>query len=258
MADDGAVLADIAVPASFARDSPLALALNVAAAGAGGAPYQDDLSHWRACRDNCCARCHFEQGFRGELRRGGRPGTPDASKAWSQRFTFDHPIAGLRTWLAVSPYNSGHFGVGCWVCATFTPEKFASTFSRLQVTSRDCMTPSSFKLHTQSKGHVLAVRRMHLELTGNSGETRAGDPATGVLTGVSDDVPRLDRFYLAGVIVARHDTYSDFQHYAQATAIASALPQAGDFSRRVCQQMVYAMAEPLVLQDQAVMRAEPW
>ena len=76
----------------------------------------------------------------------------------------------------------------------------------------------------------------------------------GVLTGVCQTVPRLDRFFLAGCLASRHDTYSDFPTFIQALAIGCNLPQSGDFSRKVAQQMQVALAEPLRQQDQNVMR----
>ena len=96
---------------------------------------------------------------------------------------------------------------------------------------------------------------MEASLGSEPAESAAG--AEGVLTGVSELVPRLDRFYLAGCLASRHDTYGDFPTFIKALAISSSLPQAGDFSKRVAQQMQVALAEPLRVQDQNVLRVAP-
>ena len=216
----------------------------------GVAPYTDDREHWRNCRDKSnCARCHFESGFRGELRRGGHAGLPDANKSWAQKFLFRHPVLGTRTWICCSPYRYGTFGIGCWVCAHFSPDKWASSFSRLQVTGRDYIGVSAFNAHAATKGHQAALDKMLAELAGSQPTAEQG-----VLTGVCQTVPRLDRFFLAGCLASRHDTYSDFPTFIQALAIGCNLPQSGDFSRKVAQQMQVALAEPLRQQDQNVMR----
>lgn len=75
----------------------------------------------------------------------------------------------------------------------------------------------------------------------------------GILSGLTD-VPRLEKFHLAGTIVARHDSYEDFASYAASLALTSWLPQHGsDLCRPICQQMVLALAMPLYEQDLAVM-----
>ncbi|CAJ1376226.1 unnamed protein product [Effrenium voratum] len=44
-------------------------------------------------------------------------------------------------------------------------------------------------------------------------------------------VPWLEKFHLAGTVVARHDTSADFAAYVRALALTSALPQQGDMGR---------------------------
>lgn len=83
------------------------------------------------------------------------------------------------------------------------------------------------------------------------GESRG---EVGVLSGLTD-VPRLEKFHLAGTIVARHDSYEDFSSYAASLALTSGLPQCGtDLSSHVCQRMILALAQPLYEQDLAVMQ----
>ena len=210
-------------------------------------PYEEDQRHWTSCRDkDSCSRCWFERGFRGELRKGGKPGAPDAAKAWCQKFMFRHPVSGAdRTWLAVAPYNRPRFGVGCWVCAHYSPARWASSFSRLEVCTKDTLGPSAFQCHSRSKGHLDALAQMEADLRGSAD---SGAP-TAVL-----DVPLLQRFHLAGTIVARHDSCTDFESYVKSLQVSAGNRSSGDLSRKVCMQMIFSMAEPLYRKDISILR----
>ena len=210
--------------------------------------YEDDEEHWRSCSDrSSCDRCFYESGFRGALRRGGRDGEADEAKAWGKRFTFSHSELGEKTWLVTTPYSYGRWGVGCWVCHQFPPDKYVSSFSRLEV-SEKCFQVSSFQKHEKSPAHKAAIAKMKEHFGGEKPEDH------GVLSGLQD-VPRLEKFHLAGTVVARHDSYQDFASYASSLALTSGLPQRGtDLSSDVCQRMILALAQPLYEQDLAVMQ----
>ena len=81
------------------------------------------------------------------------------------------------------------------------------------------------------------------------GEKAEGE---GQFTGVGEMVPRLEKFHLAGTLVGRHDTFSDFEAYVKSLALTSIR----DMSRKTCCKMLFAMAHPLKEQDMAVMRKE--
>ncbi|CAE7692666.1 unnamed protein product [Symbiodinium sp. CCMP2592] len=86
----------------------------------------------------------------------------------------------------------------------------------------------------------------------------SGEPADeGLLTGVSEAVPRIDRFFMAGLVVARHDSFADYTEYMRSLRLVSPLPmgeQAGDISKQTCARLVVSMARPLYDHDVAVLR----
>ena len=90
---------------------------------------------------------------------------------------------------------------------------------------------------------------MSASLTGEAAQP------SGVVSGLGDSVPRIEKFHLAGTVVSRHDSHADFAAYVRSVALTSSLPQSGaDMSRRVCRQLIYCLAEPLYEQDALVMR----
>ena len=241
---DAEPLAALARPNSWAREDPAALPVTVNRAAAATA-YESDQAHWEACSEPDCARCHFERGFRGELRRGtSQACCVSEVHSWKERFTFTHPVAGLKTWLAVKPYSwAARWGFGCWVCAHY-PGKWASSFSRLEVSTRTGTQPSVLQKHADCAAHREALLKMTQDLNVEEGR----------FTGVNEEVPRLEKFHLAGTIVASHDSFRDFAKYVRTVALSSALPQNGDFSRQTCAKLVFALGRPLYEQDLAVMR----
>ncbi len=249
MADDEETcLAELAVPSTWARFKTLPV---TASRCPTDAPYQDDESHFKACEDSECVRCRFEAGFRGELRKGTwQLGKACEAMSWESKFSFKHPLVGEKTWFAVKPYHwSQHWGLGCWVCCHFGGA-WSSTFARLEVCTLSTIQASSFKKHQESDNHKAALKRMQAAL----GEKAEGE---GQFTGVGEMVPRLEKFHLAGTLVGRHDTFSDFEAYVKSLALTSILPQeGGDMSRKTCCKMLFAMAHPLKEQDMAVMRKE--
>lgn len=93
---------------------------------------------------------------------------------------------------------------------------------------------------------------MSASLTGEAAQP------SGVVSGLGDSVPRIEKFHLAGTVVLRHDSHADFAAYVRSVALTSSLPQSGaDMSRRVCRQLIYCLAETLYEQDALVMRKVP-
>ena len=251
--DDGVALLELARPSSWARDSPLCIPVSTTPTrGVAATAYQSDNDHWDQCKDEDCARCFFEHGFRGELRRGTKAvSAPNDALSWGQKFVFTHPTVGLRTWLCVKPRSfPGGFGIGCWICHHF-PQKHASSFSKLAVSTRETMGPSSFGKHAESPSHQAAVREMNVNLSAEEART------PGHFTGATDVCPRLDKFLMAGQVIARKDSFEDFRAYMQTLTVSSAMLQKGahaDMSPQTCHKLVLAMAKPLYSQDQAVFR----
>lgn len=220
---------------------------------ADSAAYLEDAEHRSSCQlplGSCC-RCWFEYGFAGQLRKGSAAvNEPDNSLAWREKFTFEHPVAGKRTWLVVKPYAwGGPWAVGCWVCNWHSQLKWSCSFSRIDVTFKNCLCTSSFRKHQLTKGHKLALQSLL-----NSVGRPQPDDAMGLMTGVSDDVPRLEKFHLAASIVACRASLRDFEQYTHSQSIGSAAAQGSDESRKVCTQLIQAMAQPFSELDRLVVR----
>ncbi|CAE7296558.1 unnamed protein product, partial [Symbiodinium sp. CCMP2456] len=240
-------------PAAWSTSSSLSLAVS----GTRRGPQQpldeewlDDDTHWQRCAESGaqanCTRCRFEAGFAGMLRRGARGFQPESDgAAWKNLFQFQHPRAGWKTWLVTKPRAwGGKWSMGCWICSHYEPPKFGSSFGRLGVSMINTVAPSSFKKHEGSQSHLEAVAAMKAQL--------ASDSSEGLYTQATDTVPRLEKFYLAGLVVSRHDTFTDFEQYVRGLALTCPLPTGSDISRKTCCQMVCALARPLYEQDQAV------
>ena len=195
----------------------------------------------------------FENGFRGQLRRGtSELGLENDSLAWRNKFTFRHPELGEKCMLAVKPFKPrtfpGRFGIGCWVCAHH-PQKYSSSFARLSVNTKETMGPSAFTKRAQSPSHEAVLKDLDAKLT--SPEARA----SGQVTGQSDVCPRLEKFVLAGQIIARRDSFTDFHEYIKALSVSGAVLQQGshsDMSPQTAKKIVLALGRPLYQQDQAV------
>ena len=241
-------------PHCWARESRLTLPLSAALPKreASMDAIEAEEEHWAGCQAPECPRCYFEAGFAGMLRRGARNlVAPCQSHSWAQRFSFKHPVTGQqKTWLAQK--TADHvppWGMGCWICLHYEPERYGSSFARLAVCAKNTVSPSSFRKHEQSDGHRAAVKSM-VELLLPSEEP----VEQGQFTGASDTVPRLEKFHLAAMVVSRHDSFTDFSEYIKTLRMCSPLSFNGDISRQACAKMIMALAAPLYLQDQAVMR----
>jgi hypothetical protein len=207
--------------------------------------YQRDEIHRRSCSDQSCTRCYFENGFFGRLRPGTSRVMPEQRRlAWCHRFVFEHPVHGRKTWLTIRPYAWGSWGIGCWVCNNFGGRK---AFSLVQVADRVTLQPSNFEKHQISKQHQDSLKF----LSSGTEQCAAQKPPDGVFTGVCEAVPRIDKFFLAGTIVSRHSSFTDFESFSNAQALGSSMGQGGgDTSRKACAKMIVAMAQPLIEQDQ--------
>jgi hypothetical protein len=235
-----------AIISNFARDHALSLAPTKRSGELPlGAEYDSDEIHRRSCSIQSCPRCYFENGFFGRLRSGtGRVMPEQRRYAWCHRFIFEHPIHGRKCWLTVRPYTWSRWGIGCWVCNNAGGRK---SFSLVQVADCKTLQPSNFEKHQDSKQHLDSLKL----LAAGTGQQPAQEPPDGVFTGVCEAVPRIDKFFLAGTIVSRHSSFTDFESFSNAQALGSAMGQGGgDASRKACAKMIVAMAQPLIEQDQ--------
>lgn len=236
---------------NFARDHAMSLVPTKVKGGQlSEAGYQRDETHRASCDGQSCSRCYFENGFFGRLRSGaGRVMPPQKRFSWCHRFTFEHPAQGRKCWLTVRPYTWGSWGIGCWVCNNAGGRK---AFGEVNVTDSTTLQPSSFEKHQASNQHQDALKLL-------SGEGQSAQkPPDGVFSGVCDAVPRIDKFFLAGTIVSRHSSFTDFESFSNTHALGSSMGQGGgDSSRKACAKMVVSMAQPLYEQDRRAIAEAP-
>ena len=216
--------------------------------------YEEDQVHQEACNDVSCSRCRFEAGFAGRLRRGHAGAhEPDANMSWSGVTTMLYgPTGEHKTWLTVRPYGwGGSFAVGCWICNTFGD--IQNSFSRITVNSSMMLRKASIELHSASRAHKAALTRAGAHW---KPDVAMDQSSPGAVSGVSDTVPRLEKFVLAAQAVSSAESFQSFAAWSQAASIGTCLASAGagDTSSRVCKQIVRALSAQLWERDQSVAR----
>ena len=211
------------------------------------------------------------------------------------------PVFGSRgrmeSWITMRPESwPGEWAIGCWVCnarkETITSLACTSmpvlvgfhmlclpltvvcvcvprscSYARIAVSSLHMMSTAAFNLHAKSKGHQQSLQLL------TSADT-APEGGNAIATGISQGVPRIDKFRLAATVVGRRDTFKewlsnccchrwhvsccvlrscknlicceDFKAYMECLG-------QGDFSERVCKQMVTSMAHVVHEQDLCVL-----
>ena len=83
--------------------------------------------------------------------------------------------------------------------------------------------------------------------------TRSADDVIGAVSGISDDVPRLDRFIEAAAVVAGARTMSEFEKSHDASDITSGMNMSSDRSRKSLRQMVLSLLAPLQSNNRQIM-----
>lgn len=250
-------------PRVFARTDPRSLPVTkvlISKCNSTQVLYQDDAAHESECSGSDCPRCFFEAGYIGCIRRGSTElgHQPNPTTAWADRFTFTHPSLGSKSWLTVAPWSQPPtcpWGIGCWVCHEYGLEsaevKWCNAFASLSVNSRSSFQASNFQKHEACHSHRQALERMNLA-------AGAQPPLpSGVFSGVSDGVPRIDKFHLAATIAARKASLSDAPAFSETQALGSSAASDGDISRFACAKMILCMAEPYRVQDQLIIKHDP-
>jgi hypothetical protein len=224
-------------------------------------PYIGDSEHRGICLDKMCPRCKLENGFAGRLRKGSaRAFGPSPFHEWagSAKLRFVNPVTNVdQCWITIRPMTwGGPFAIGCWICNQFGEQLAKNPYSRVEVSALAMMQVSVIEGHAKSVSH-----KRGLELLSATRAVDDGIGPDGPLTGVSETVPRIDRFVLAANCVARTASYSDYASFVGALSVGSQLGQAGprsgqvgDSSSKVIRQMITALAEPLRERDRLVLR----
>ena len=134
-----------------------------------------------------CNQCHFFLGFHGHLRRGKAKAYPaDPRTAWCRIFTLKNPETGKQEPWLDGHQEGGDFKVSCRVCSSHG----AKGHTRELPTGR--MHAHRWSIHEKSRGHQEALASLK--------EGGAEDHVT--ISGISESVPRLDRWVRAAGVVA--------------------------------------------------------
>ena len=109
-----------------------------------------------------------------------------------------------------------------------------------------------FKDHGKGDGHMKALQKMAAAILP---EEDAPALDFGAVSGLSEDVPRLDRWVAALTLVEESKPYQALVADAAASSVGGGLRPGGDCSQRVARQMIASMAADLSKQDRKMMKA---
>ena len=110
------------------------------------------------------------------------------------------------------------------------------------------------KEHARGSCHIKALQALaDVGQVEDVDEPKALD--FGVVSGLSEDIPRLDRWVASLTLVQDNKAYQDLASEVASASIASSLTPGGDSSERLARQMVACMAADLSKQDRKMMKA---
>ena len=141
-------------------------------------------------------------------------------------------------------FAAGQFGVGCWICNRASVNTSFAKFGCVPTQAADVSQ------HCKYKKHLAALQQIQNE------ENEPAEPSEmpgsrGVVSGLSDDVPRLDTWVntLNGVL-----TRASFSSADTASVCNSMLGSGKDASRTVTRQILQCAQTPLNEEDRYHMR----
>ena len=197
-------------------------------------------------------------GYLGRLRKKFRGlASEDAQLAWRGKCCFTHPVTKQSMSYLIANWGGvggSEVSVGCFIChAASGSGAFAST----GVSSRTALQVGNLSMHASSQTHVKSFEHWSKSLLGSGHEQAEGhDRATaeGLVSGISDKIPRLDRFVQALDLVASScKSYAQFRAHIDAQSVGSALEAGGDYSEHAARRMIFCMSEVLCERDRAMM-----
>ena len=172
---------------------------------------------------------------------------PDDACAWAKKCTFLHAGTGQNLcYLVCRGWESDeNFAVGCHVCKQLNVK---SVFGRVEVSNRQALQICNLRVHANHQCHTNAVAALaNLAVPGSREDDRAEEPmpVAGAISGLTDKVPRLDRWVQALELVRTYSSFAQFEGQVAAGSVGSALAPGGDSSSQVARQLIAAMAEML-------------
>ncbi|CAE7401950.1 unnamed protein product [Symbiodinium sp. CCMP2592] len=205
-----------------------------------------------------CLGCLFAAGYLGRLRKKAQQLCPeDAQLAWRAKCVFKHPVTGNQmSYLVANWEESGSVSVGCFICRACCA---SGAYGAMEVKTRNALQLCNLAGHGDSQIHRKSLETWaasHAVEPGTSCAEESAQPpkSQGLVSGISDSVPRLDRWVQALELVAACKSYGQFAAHVDAQTVGSALEPGGDTSEHVARRLIFSMAEVLNEKDRAIMK----
>ena len=188
-------------------------------------------------------------GVLGRLRKGTKfLQSASPSHSWKRKCAFKSGNI-WRSWLVCFDKP---FRLGCWLCHT---AKLNTRFAKFQVDGEggsNLVQLSDFVNHSKQKVHKQALEKYRERMREAHGETGTGeapesegDKPVGVVSGLSLQVPRLDKWVAAVNTLISRSGYSQQETRVQGQTVGSALLSGGDGSTTVVKKMYECLRAPL-------------
>ena len=186
-------------------------------------------------------------------------GEPSSAHAWMQKCTFTHPVSQKKmSYLMNKPGSwddANSFGVGCFVGHSAHAK---GSFAELAVSSRAALQVCNLRSHASHPIHqkaLVALGKAALgEREAEQGDTDMANVITGAISGLSDAVPRLDRWVQALQLVKQCSAYEQFPELVPSQAVGSSLEPGGDSGAKMARKLIFCMAEALAQTERRVLR----
>ena len=146
------------------------------------------------------------------------------------------------------------FSVGCFACRAANSK---TAFGKMETSSRNAIQISNLQGHAKHSCHLSsleALARSVQQPVPAAGEDVVVETVSGAVSGISDKVPRLDRWVQALELVRTAASYSQMGSLADTASVGSALTPGGDDSRKVAKNLIFSMSQTLSQVDRYMMK----
>ena len=142
--------------------------------------------------------------------------------------------------------------MGCYLCHSNAAK---GSFGELACSSRVALSLANLQCHAQKSCHAKALACLdnRTSTTGAEEKDEVDTGVSGVVSGLTDKVPRLDRWVQALTLVKQGAAYEQFAELVRSQAVGSSLAPGGDDSTHIARRLVYSMAEVLSEQDRKIL-----
>ncbi|CAE7209725.1 unnamed protein product [Symbiodinium sp. CCMP2456] len=141
------------------------------------------------------------------------------------------------------------WGMGCWLCHHMGCK---SAFGKLRVQSTGTVAIQNLLTHGEGKKHKAALVKLQASLEVTSRDI--APDIEGHISGLSSQVPRVDRFVAVATSVIKYDTYDSYKDRLSQLSIHSSLEVGGKGSQQEFKQMVACLDGPLQDRNRRVIK----